>query len=76
MVLLLLIFSPLWGFQTPYLSLHFQEMLLQFCMRKSKFWVLLVVFSHANGAFGQADLLTQIPGLGRRKGLEKHGHER
>lgn len=46
------------------------------CMRKSKLCVPLVVFAHANGAFGQADLLIQIPGLGRRRGSEKHGHER
>lgn len=46
------------------------------CMRKSKLWVPLVVFAHANRAFGRADLLIQILGLGSRRGSEKHGHER
>lgn len=36
MVLLLLILSQLWGFQIPYLRLHLQEIMLRFCMNKSK----------------------------------------
>ena len=76
MVLLLLILSQLQGFQTPYLRLHLQEMMLRFCMSKSKLCVLLAVFAHANWVIRQADLLTQIPALGRRGGSEKHGHER
>jgi len=67
-VLLLLILSQLRGFQTPHLRLHLQEMMLRFCKSRSKRCVLPAVFAHANWVFRQADLLIQIPALGRRRG--------